>query len=119
MKNFLLLLLSFILFGCSKKNLLVYETTSINCKSHYGSFVYESDTIKITYNFWENGGMLNFTIFNKLDKPFYINWGSSSFIYNGTKINCWADQAVTVSSGNYSNYYYYCKAGLLFEDVIT
>ncbi|MFT4680787.1 MAG: hypothetical protein ACI9YU_000619 [Flavobacteriales bacterium] len=55
-------------------------------------YVFENDTIKLTYAFWHGHGVMSFTVYNKLDIPIYIDWKKSSFIYNSTKLNYWVDE---------------------------
>jgi hypothetical protein len=42
-------------------------------------FTYENDTIRITYYFWGNKGIMQIGINNKTDKPLYLDWKKSTF----------------------------------------
>lgn len=48
---------------------------------------FEDSTFKITYNFWSNGGVLRFDIYNKLNVPVYIDWSRSNFILNDHSVS--------------------------------
>ena len=56
-------------------------------------FVYENDTLKITYDFYSDNGTMKFTIYNKTDKPLYFDWKKSAYIINERKFAYWADEA--------------------------
>lgn len=85
----------------------ICEVKSTNTKlDDKSNFVYENDTLKITYTFWSRGGVLGFAIYNKLEKPIYIDWRNSSFIFNGDKINYWIDEMQTKSIGASGTYLY-------------
>jgi hypothetical protein len=49
---------------------------------------------------------MSFYFYNKLNKPIYIDWKNSSFIYNGNKLDYWIDETVTNSASYYGAYYY-------------
>jgi len=83
--------LSLILLGCSNR-VQVYDTAATNCKITDGYWVYESDTIKVTYEFWGNKGVMSISIYNKIDRPIYIDWENSSFIHNDKKLDYWVDE---------------------------
>ncbi|MES2837427.1 MAG: hypothetical protein V4667_07885 [Bacteroidota bacterium] len=41
---------------------------------------YETEEIKVTYNFWSDIKFVSFTIYNKTDKPVIIDWAKSHII---------------------------------------
>jgi hypothetical protein len=76
----------------------VFETTSENKNLKVDNkYVYENDSIKITYNFWEDKGIMSFSIYNKLNKPLYIDWKKSSYVNNSVKLNYWEDIEISKS----------------------
>ena len=94
MKYLFGLLLVVSLSGCVSYS-QIFQTVSPNLKKDGKSFLtYENDTLIIKYYFWANEGILAFSIFNKLDKPIYIDWKKSSYIKNGTKIDYWVDEEI-------------------------
>ena len=98
-------LLSVFLIGC-KSYIQVFETKTTNTVSKGEFYVYENDTLKITYAFWTMKGIVSFTVYNKLDVPIYIDWKKSSYIDNSNKLNYWVDEEITKSTVYYGSYYY-------------
>jgi hypothetical protein len=47
-----------------------------------------------------------FSIYNKLEKPLYLDWKKSSYIDNSNKLNYWVDEEITKSLATYGSYYY-------------
>lgn len=95
----LTILLSLFLFSC--KSTYVYETKKESpelLKNKDGFLFFENDTLKIVYNFWDNRGVLAFSIYNKLQKPLYINWKRSSFILNSKKLDYWHEEYITTGA---------------------
>mgnify|MGYP000954995983 CR=1 FL=1 len=96
-----------VLFILSCKNYVqVYGTGVVNLNVENDYYVYENDSLKITYTFWNEKGLMTFAIFNKLNKPLYIDWKKSSYIDNSVKLNYWVDEVSTKSTDYYQGYYY-------------
>lgn len=97
LKKYFITIAIFLLFtSCSKKHFItILKTESTNTHLRDSSFVFENDTIKITYNFWCNRGLLSYSIYNKLAVPLYIDWKKSSYIVNENKLNYWVDKEQT------------------------
>jgi hypothetical protein len=57
--------------------------------------VYENDSIKVAYVFWEKWGRMTFRIENKLNVPIYIDWKRSSFIAKGLSEPYYSDRTTT------------------------
>jgi hypothetical protein len=95
--------MALLLTGCSIKYLQYYRTDSLNTARTDNNFIYENDSLKITYTFWANGGMMSFNIFNKMNKPLYIDWKRSSFIINSNNVYYFNDSIV---SSSYNQIYY-------------
>lgn len=86
MKHFKILILALFLFtSCSKKYIQVFQTQSNILKLVEDSYVYENDTIRVSYNLWAEKGALHFQIENKLEVPLYVNWANSSVELNNQK----------------------------------
>ncbi len=92
------IIFSILLFGCNKEYIQILRTKSVGLKESKQGWFFENDSIKITYNFNARGGVMSFKLFNKLDKPIYLDWKNSSFIYNGEKNNFWIEESNTVGS---------------------
>jgi len=95
---FILILFSFSLINC-KSYVQVLETKTTNTKLVDDKFIFENDTIKVTYDFWNENGLLSFKILNKTSKPIYIDWKKSSYINNSVKLNYWNDEENTKTKG--------------------
>lgn len=114
-------LLSLIFTSCAKQFIQVFDTQSVNTKLSNESYIYESDTLKITYSFWAEKGVMAFSVYNKLNRPIYIDWKNSSFIYNDHKLDYWIDEQQTKTAGYYGGYYYkgpLIKPGLAINEGI-
>jgi len=94
------------ILGCSKSYIQIFETQSSNTKFTNEYYIYETDTLKITYTFWASKGVMSFAVYNKLDKPIYIDWKNSSFIRNDNKLNYWIEETHTNLASYYGAYFY-------------
>ena len=96
MRFILLISAVILLFSCSKYTYLdKNETVSPVTQNKKGFFTFENDTLKIVYSFWENGGVIAFSIYNKLSIPLYVNWKKSSLVLNSRKLDYWKDERIT------------------------
>lgn len=94
--KFLILFIALSLCSCGASYVQVFETTTDNINLvHEANYIFENDSVRITYNFWEDKGIMSFVVFNKLKKPLYIDWKKSSYISNTVKINYWEDITTT------------------------
>jgi len=78
--------------GSCKTYIRLTETQSIG-KDAVDNSVYENNDIKITYDMWSENGIMYFTLYNKTEKPLYIDWKRSVFIYNSWKNNYWVEKS--------------------------
>lgn len=108
MKNIIILItIILISFGC-KRYVQVIETKSNNTQLQNKLYVLENDTLRITYNFWAEKGLIAFEVYNKADKPLYIDWKKSSYINNKIKLNYWENEIVSKSYvTRYGSYYFF------------
>mgnify|MGYP001476241306 CR=1 FL=1 len=100
------MIILFLATGCSKTFIQVFDISTTNTERIDKYYVFENDTIKITYSFWASKGVMSFSIFNKTDTPIYIDWKNSSFIYNGEKKNYYIDESHTDMASYYKGVYY-------------
>jgi hypothetical protein len=114
--TYLIVFFFFIFIGCNKSYIQVFDTKSSNVKIENEFYVYETDTLKITYSFWAEKGIMSFAIFNKLDIPIYIDWKKSSYIDNSKKLNYWIDEEHIKSASYYGSYFY---KGAILKPVYT
>jgi hypothetical protein len=106
------LFLTSLFYGCGSY-VQVIETKTENTKIEENMYVYENDSILVIYDFWHDKGLLNFSIYNKLNKPMYVDWKKSSYINNGVKRNFWEDIEISKSIENRSGYSYGGKKSLI------
>ncbi|MGQ1784186.1 MULTISPECIES: hypothetical protein [unclassified Saccharicrinis] len=77
----LIVILTTLLSSCTAYQ---YSTLSSDLPtSQFNDFFYENDTLQIVYSFAGKGALMTIDIFNKLDKPIFINWNQSSVVVNG------------------------------------
>ena len=92
--------------SCSAVKVLQVQS---DLKSSNDGYVFENDSVKITYHFWQENGRMQYDVYNKLSVPLYIDWKTSAFIPNDKMVSYWRDETNTesVSSG-----YYYKGVGI-------
>ncbi len=106
MKYLFILMISVIFISCTKySNLYVTKPNSAKIADD-NYYVFENDTVKITYSFWAEGGIMSYTFYNKLNIPIYIDWKKSSVIRNDQKSDYWADEMKTKSQTKFSSFSY-------------
>ena len=97
MKSIFYSLLFVCFFSSCKPIYQVFELSSADSKTSNSNLVYENKDIKITYDFWSNGGQVYFKLTNKTDNELYIDWDKSHLIYNGISYEYWNDIEETSS----------------------
>ena len=103
--KFIFVTLLVFFYSCSPY-IQIFETQSSNTKLVNDLFVFENDTLRISYGFWTEKGVMSFAIYNKLDVPIYIDWKNSSFILNDNKYDYWIDETQTNINSYYGGYFY-------------
>lgn len=107
--NKTLIIISFVTFlllgmGCTSKYSQVWRTKSCNVPERQDSPIYENDTLIITYNFWANHGRMLFSIYNKLNKPLFIDWNQSFYTINNIQLPYWQAYDSVYHTTNYKKY---------------
>jgi len=101
-KSILLISITIVFFSCSTKFVELYKTgalsPNISIQKDSSYYLFENDTLKIAYYFWDKTGIVSFNIFNKLDRPIYIDWKKTNYIPNGNKLEYWNDIFISKSS---------------------
>jgi len=90
MKNLLLpavVLFSVILASCSKYQINMLSSTNAVKNEKTGVFNVENDSVKISYSFYGNNAPISIQVFNKLEKPLYIDWHSSAVVVGDKTIS--------------------------------
>ncbi len=68
----------------------VYEAGSNTVSlSDKGEFFFSNDEVELKYYLWAHHGVMSFSIYNKSDKPIFVDWGQSSFILNDASYDYW------------------------------
>jgi hypothetical protein len=93
-----------ILSSCSRV-FQIHELKSDDVLMSGGLYTYEDDTVKVTYDFWEDRGLMRFQVKNKLDKPIFINWDQSKFILNDEQFPYWSGKETIESKSKGSSFF--------------
>lgn len=105
MRSFIFFVFLSILFQSCIVNHQVFEVTSSDSKDVNNTLVFENDTLRITYDFWNDaGGAVGFQIHNKTKKPIYINWSKSNLIHNGISQDYYQDTETSSSTARAASY---------------
>ena len=115
MKN-LLFLVIVVLSGCTYY-MQVYDVKSTNTTIKENQFVFENDTVMINYSFWAEKGVMAFSIYNKLDKPIFVDWKNSSFVTNNNKLDYWRDE-IDINSLSFNASYSYLKENPMVSPIL-
>lgn len=67
-------------------------------KNDKKEFSWENDTMRLTYNFHGEGGPVTMTVFNKMDKPLFVNWKKSALIRGGEAFSL-LDRNIQITGG--------------------
>jgi len=100
MKNLKLstILVAAILFLSSCNQFIqLIETESVGKDVVTKEGVCQNEDLRISYDMWSEDGITYFSIYNKTDKPMYIDWKRSVFIFNDWKYDYWVEKSTTES----------------------
>ena len=92
------IMIAVIFSSCSEYGQVVYTkpiSDGINKQEDY--YVFEDDKIKVVYDFWAPRGMMHFTLYNKTNKPLYVDWNKSSFVNQKNKVRYYEGREYTTS----------------------
>ncbi len=92
-----LLILTLLFSGCTEYQ---YITVKQKAPKISNSFISENDTVKVNYEFSGDNCPLIITVFNKLNKPVYVDWSQSSIIIKGKSTPLWSNNSRTIGSTN-------------------
>lgn len=84
-------LIFFLLSGCSR-----YQYIAVTGDAHQNkakNFVVENDTAKIVYSFQGFNFPVTVEVYNKLNKPLYVDWTKSALIIDGQTLSYWQNKA--------------------------
>lgn len=57
-------------------------------------FVFENDTLKVTYAFIGTDCPIQITIFNKFNTPIYVDWKKSALVIDERRFSYWKDESI-------------------------
>lgn len=109
MKKLMILLgTALFLSSCSKYYVSTLESSNTKKSEETGAFIFENDTLAVTYNFNGQNAPINIEFYNKLNQPLYIDWQKSALIkgdraisFSGKIINF--QGSLSGSSSSYNN----------------
>ena len=96
------ILLALALFSLTSCHEDFYQISTVYGENTDSQQQFENEDIVLKYNFWEDGGILSFTITNKTDKPIFIDWSHSNFIFNGYSYDYYSNETKISTLGVYS-----------------
>ena len=92
-------------YSCTPAKLATISSENVQLRNSV--FVFENDTVKVTYHFWAEDGIMNFDIYNKSNTPIYFDWKNSAFIPNDQMVSYWQDVTNTVGNSSSSSSWLY------------
>ncbi len=76
--------------GCATHQYAVINS-ELPLTTGYNEAVLETDSLEIRYNFNGTHGPIKISLYNKLERPVYVDWKKSSVIVQGERISYWQD----------------------------
>lgn len=106
---FAIAILAIILSSCYTTSYYyqIYDVKSYG-EGMTSNLIYEDNYVKITYNFWKDGGDGDFLIENTSSQDIYVDLSKCFFIYNDYAFDYYKN---TYKSTNYSSIAYYSNEG--------
>jgi len=101
-------LLSVLLASCSKYQVNMLSSTNAVKDEQTGVFNVENDSLKISYSFYGENAPVGIQVYNKSNKPIYIDWQSSALVI-GDKTVSYASKNIPINgdiSGSTDTYSY-------------
>lgn len=105
MKKTLYFLFTIILFSsCSS----TYFYSTLNCfdertiKAENGDFLLDNDSLWIAYSFNGENAPVRITVFNKMNKPLYVDWSRSALIINDVAYP-YTGESISMSGQSYNH----------------
>lgn len=85
---------------CASINYQIFDVKSAEVEMKEDEWIYQDSKIKVSYDLWFDGGLMNFKFTNTTDSSLYINWDLSHFIYNGVSYDYFNDVEETNMQSN-------------------
>lgn len=100
MRLIFFLLITILVSSCNKQMIQLMKLNPVD--NHFAEeddeYIFDNDTVRITYRFWADHGKFEFAVQNKLNVPIYIDWKKSNLIYNGKPNVYWLEETVVKSN---------------------
>lgn len=93
-----------LLSSCSKYYVSTLESSNTKKSEETGSFIFENDTLSVTYNFNGKNAPISLTMRNKLNEPLYIDWEKSALI-KGDETTPFSGKEIKINAGINSRTY--------------
>ncbi len=106
MKPLLFFIASLLLLDGCTPNAQLVTLRGNNVKPDADGLVLDNDTLTLRYSFYSERGLMNLTLFNKLNVPLYVDWKKSAFIVGKNKLDYWYDVADVNLTGSSYRYYH-------------
>lgn len=92
-----LLMMMILLSSCGSSSFYqVYKAEPVSeLKTADNYLFYEDEHCQVNYNFWDAGGNMGFSFYNKTDSNIYINLEDSFFILNGVAFDYFQNRVFT------------------------
>ncbi len=100
-KIFLLIFLAASLSSCRSTYYQVCKVASDLPTSTNGAYAYTDPDCEVSYDFWSNGGSVDFVVTNNSDKILYVDLSKSFFVKNGVAYDYYLNR--TISTASYSS----------------
>ena len=81
----------FLAASCANYRVQVTEP-ALNGVPSSDLIVHDGDSIRVAYWFWDEKGVMAFSIFNASDRPIYIDWFKCALIHQGSRLPYWSEQ---------------------------
>ncbi|MBS7564444.1 hypothetical protein KHS38_08495 [Mucilaginibacter sp. Bleaf8] len=96
--------------SCSTYQISTISSTNSIKDDKTGVFYFENDSVKISYSFYGNNAPISIKVYNKLDKPLYVDWqrsaaivGNEAYSYASDKVNINGNiNALTYNDNNWN-----------------
>lgn len=104
----LLRTLLFLLVSISFSSCTVFKLAEVKSVDDYevedDRYVFENDTLKIVYDFWDEDGAMRYAIENKTTKSISIDWSKSHLVYCGENLPYWTETQTVKTTGKTSSW---------------
>jgi hypothetical protein len=102
-----ILALALILNGCTPSyNTQLIRLASPVLRTTPTGLMLDNDTLTMTFNFYNERGLMRLTMVNKLPVPLYVDWKQSALILGQDKLDYWYDVSDVNLAGGGSSYSY-------------